>query len=239
MKTLFLLVVAMILAGCAAPNYRDVATQYASVEELVAQEFPKKRYFGITAGDIYMFHVNRVERARNTLEAYCTTEERGEFHQMERQDIISGNEHANRNFGVFGCYRDEVWRWAVEVKRQFDHVGESFIVVNTFPINEYLIAQHEIAANRATEARRDQLARDRFATRAREDKPVGLQVCSSDNLFGYVQQAGSGNLMVQVVGGAHLPPYGFFQEANRDFVSQKLDETRWYPSEMWARCSFR
>jgi len=116
---------------------------------------------------------------------------------------------------------------------------ERYLVVEEQPILTYMVekALHRgLVVEQRQQARH---ARDTFAARAREEKTVGLQVCTADNLFGFVQQVGGDNVQVETVGRAQMAHFGFFYEIDHKFISHKIRDTRWYPSDMWARCSFR
>lgn len=240
MKALFLLVVAMILTGCAAPNYQQLSSQYPSVDALIEAEFPKPKYFSITHGDINPFHYRRTERPREALDAFCTSVENGTFRQVEQQHVLSGKDSVNYYFGVFGCYdQHELPTWFVDVRYHRDQYQQDYFTVQQQPVMEYLLNEYQQGVQVHQRQQRDQQARDLFHARANESKAVGEQVCTADNYFGYVQQVADNNLQVHVVGrGGRIKPYAFFYDEDLRFISDRVEEAQWGPSQRWAACNF-
>jgi len=240
MRLLFLLPILLGLAGCAAPNYRTVASQYESVGKLIESEFSGAQFFSITHGDINPFHARRIARPRETLDAYCTFVDKGDFRQLENEYVLSGNDAVNHYFGVFGCYdRNDIPNWLAKVTIKRGQYQERYLVVEEQPILTYMVEKALHRGLMVEQRQQARHARDTFAARAREEKTVGLQVCTADNLFGFVQQVGGDNVQVETVGRAQMAHFGFFYEIDHKFISHKIRDTRWYPSDMWARCSFR
>lgn len=239
MKALFLLVVALMLAGCASPNYQNLSSQYASVDALIKAEFPKPTYFSITHGDINPFHYRRTERPRNALDAFCTSVEKGTFRPVEQQHVLSGMESVNRYFGVFGCYdQHDLPTWLVDVRYHRDQYQQDYFTVAQQPVMEYLLNEYEQGVALHQQQVSAQQARDLFNARANASKAVGEQVCTADNYFGYVQQVASDNLQVHVIGRGRLEPYALFNNEDLHFMSDRLEEPQWAPSQRWAQCNF-
>lgn len=84
-----------------------------------------------------------------------------------------------------------------------------------------------------------QLARD-FREIALLSKSVGEKICSSNNMFGYVERLASNNIQIRLRGTAkNKDDYYFFDSKRRgSFKYSKTSEIIWAPKNDWAKCHF-
>lgn len=258
----FMGMAAYLLSGCAAkPLTHDEMKDYANVGELI-EDNDNISSPTVALEEVFMgkpriktgpgYHpVTKVSAPIVTLQNYCANVSSGQWRKLTGYQLYRYAYPAfNKYGGLYGCFKDTDGMWYVELKTA--SVSKHWLDISVKEVDQKLADRSVKRQERALERKRREEERyrnsprvQRFLAQASIPKRVGQQVCSPDNIFGYVTAVQGNRIQVQVKGAARTPAaytkfdnFQFFKSGMFDYTYHEMNTVITANSSDWGVCNF-
>lgn len=263
MRITHILFLCLTLSACAAPSLdAGEASRYNSIEQLVQEEIGETKTVHFNS-----LTLNPVAKPFAFSRDYCV-HNGGSFVKVEDADRIGNYyivqqdnrrkyhlDRLNGLFGLFECRSNGRVSWAINIQHNGVettpkwHTSNTDMQITPFSADAYAQRQELHDREEATArkrqldmeaaARKRQLDMERaFINAATTSKAVGIEICSKDNRFGYVERIAADRIQVRVIGQIYnRPNYYFYNDTDRGRW-EKAERIIWDASDNWGKCVF-
>ncbi|MBW8190656.1 hypothetical protein K0504_06360 [Neiella marina] len=238
----------MLMFGCAS----TVPDNYANHSEMIKAEFQEPLWIPYTTDSLNIISRPKARAPYEALVAYCAKDS-GVLKQVAKDGNVSlRHDEMLLISGQFHCQAEnKPVLWAVMIDAMKDYGGLS-------PTHGYTLTVREannkevlegLISSKPRKQREQEIQQFRDAVRANSyatfsrlsdaPKSIGDEICSWNNLYGFVDDVSNHRIRILVKGKARVNTPGFFfRPAPGSYYSDDKEEHIWDDAKNWAACDY-